>query len=404
VALTRDDLQHLVKPARTYTAALADAIDYFAMSISAHEDGAAVKVPESVTKYHRPLNDLILDLRVSRQREDVAALASELLELSGQTGRLRKDGKVGVTLLSYRNTLPDDLFPLLVLDASGRVRQTYNDIERYRGNLVRLKAAVKDYAPLTVHVWRTSGSKTAFGKRSYDLAMGIANTIQARPNEKWLVVAHKRSGRVGDIGAQVVSRLPVEVRDNVSVVTWGNHMATNAFVDVTNVILAGTLFMRPSLYTALTHLAAGCANCRPRDGQHEPHAAARARARQAEGLHPPDARDDCGCDRREPLGWSSPSVYSNGDTLEAVAGEGIVYTLDQMDSDIIQRLEPPEAPLVLLPYPVVTVDMGQELARMKGPAEIGAIWLDYVGGPPYDPRCRPHTKHAGEMGQHRRLP
>ena len=60
-------------------------------------------------------------------------------------------------------------------------------------------------------------------------------------------------------------------------------------------------------------------------------------------------------------GWSSPSVYSNGDTMRAMAAEGITYTLDQM-----------------LPYPVVTVDMGQNLARTKTPAEIETLWLDYV--------------------------
>src|SRR5262249_18009778 len=41
------------------------------------------------------------------------------------------------------------------------------------------------------------------------------------------------------------------------------------------------------------------------------------------------------------------------------------YTIDQMDSDIISRLKTPDGALVLLPYPVVTVDMGQHLARMK---------------------------------------
>jgi allantoinase len=79
-----------------------------------------------------------------------------------------------------------------------------------------------------------------------------------------------------------------------------------------------------------------------------------------------------------PTGWSSPSVYSNGDTPQAVAAEGIAYTLDQMDSDIISRLKTPSGPLVLLPYPVVTVDMGQQLARLKGPTEIETLWVDYV--------------------------
>src|SRR5215469_1128967 len=79
-----------------------------------------------------------------------------------------------------------------------------------------------------------------------------------------------------------------------------------------------------------------------------------------------------------PFGWSSPSVYSNGDTMQAIAGENLTYTLDQMDSDIISRLETPDGPVVCLPYPVVTVDMGQYLARMKTPVEVEALWLDYV--------------------------
>jgi allantoinase len=80
----------------------------------------------------------------------------------------------------------------------------------------------------------------------------------------------------------------------------------------------------------------------------------------------------------KPTGWSSPSVYSNADTMQAMAAEGITYNLDQMDSDIISRLKTPDGSLVLLPYPVVTVDMGQQLARMKTPIEIETLWLDYV--------------------------
>jgi peptidoglycan/xylan/chitin deacetylase (PgdA/CDA1 family) len=79
-----------------------------------------------------------------------------------------------------------------------------------------------------------------------------------------------------------------------------------------------------------------------------------------------------------PTGWSSPSVYSNGDTMQAMAAEGITYNLDQMDSDFISRLKTPDGALTLLPYPTPTVDMGQFLARMKSPTEIETLWLDYV--------------------------
>ena len=77
-------------------------------------------------------------------------------------------------------------------------------------------------------------------------------------------------------------------------------------------------------------------------------------------------------------GWSSPSVYANADTMQAMAAAGITYTLDGMDFDIVSRLNTPDGPLILLPYPVVTVDMGQNLTRMKSPPEIAALWLDYV--------------------------
>jgi len=91
----------------------------------------------------------------------------------------------------------------------------------------------------------------------------------------------------------------------------------------------------------------------------------------------------------KPTGWSSPSVYSNGDTMQAMAAEGITYNLDQMDSDIISRLKTPDGSLVLLPYPVVTVDMGQNLARMKTPAEIENLWLDYVSELAREARANP---------------
>jgi peptidoglycan/xylan/chitin deacetylase (PgdA/CDA1 family) len=91
----------------------------------------------------------------------------------------------------------------------------------------------------------------------------------------------------------------------------------------------------------------------------------------------------------KPTGWSSPSVYSNGDTMQAMAAEGITYNLDQMDSDIISRLKTPDGSLVLLPYPVVTVDMGQNLARMKTPTEIETLWLDYVSELAREARASP---------------
>jgi allantoinase len=78
-------------------------------------------------------------------------------------------------------------------------------------------------------------------------------------------------------------------------------------------------------------------------------------------------------------GWSSPSVYPNADTFAATAAEGLRYTLDGMDSDILSRLGTKPRPLVLLPYPPTVVDMGQFLSRNKEAADLEHLWIDYVG-------------------------
>ena len=113
-------------------------------------------------------------------------------------------------------------------------------------------------------------------------------------------------------------------------------------------------------------------------------------------------------------GWSSPSVYSNADTMQAMAAEGITYTLDQMDSDIVSRLKTPQGPLILLPYPVVTVDMGQKfganenafrdrdhVARLRagigrrGPHRPRARGDD--GGHRHPPLCDRHARRGGRL-------
>lgn len=79
-----------------------------------------------------------------------------------------------------------------------------------------------------------------------------------------------------------------------------------------------------------------------------------------------------------PHGWTSPSVYPNADTFMAAAAEGISYSLDSMDSDVLSRLATKSGSLVLIPYPVITVDMGHYLERSKDPSDMERLWTDYV--------------------------
>ncbi|MBE7158426.1 MAG: hypothetical protein INR62_08345, partial [Rhodospirillales bacterium] len=273
VTLNRDDILSLLKPIRAPYSTLAEKLEDLSDAIRRTADGDAVAVPDFEATCGLSLYDVLNHLggKWGRARDDHQTALMALLAVNGRITRVRRDGKTGNAMLTFRDTLPADLAPLLVLDASARVRQTYRDIEEHRGGVVRLRSAVKDYSPLTFHVWRTSGSKSGFANNADALIQGIADAILTRPDERWLIVTHKPSARVRDIGAALRKLLPngdmVQLQDekrepgqeggNVRVITWGRHMATNDFRDFPNVILAGTLFLRDSAYTALTHLAQG---------------------------------------------------------------------------------------------------------------------------------------------------
>jgi hypothetical protein len=99
-------------------------------------------------------------------------------------------------------------------------------------------------------------------------------------------------------------------------------------------------------------------------------------------------------------GWSSPSVYPNADTFSATTAEGITYSLDGMDSDILSRLTTKSGPLVLIPYPAVTVDMGQYLQRSNQPRDIEQLWIDYVSGLAREAEAHPDREGYDRCDRH----
>ena len=269
IALNEDDLGFLFGPIRRLSTPFHAAMLEFFLRLNTAVTGDLVDVPDWEHLFGVSLQDVLARLpaesrrcddggppaaAADRLRDDQRMAATSIFILAGKTARVVRDNYTGAAVLSYQDTLPEDLAPLLVLDASGRVRQTYADMERHRG-IVRLRPAVKDYSPLTVYWWAASGSKTGWEKHGSNRAEGIAKTILTRPDEQWLVVIHKADPKVKNVDNAIRRHLPPEVRAKVKMLPWGQHMATNEHADVPNLILAGTLFMRPSYYLALTHLA-----------------------------------------------------------------------------------------------------------------------------------------------------
>jgi hypothetical protein len=252
LTIFRDNLASLLLPLRGRFPALVDAIEDLFTKLKKTESGIVMCLPDLAEAHDVDLNQV---LEVVAERPEQKLAAEVLWLLFGKHVTVRQDGAFGNTMLDYKDTLPDDLKPLLALDASARVRTVYDCWEQGRGGIIRLPSASKRYDNLSIHVWDRGGGKSGFRKDGDLLVEGIASTILTRPDEPWLVVHHKQEGICRDIEDEVRALLPPAACARF--LNWGAHDATNEFADVPNIILAGTLFLRSSYYEALGRLASG---------------------------------------------------------------------------------------------------------------------------------------------------
>lgn len=235
----------LRRPHRAFTDALVALIEQIEMA----PDGSQLLLPDLASLYDVPLRDA---LAATVAKLVNVTTVEKLWHLFGRTVTVRTGWDPAI--LDYRDTLPDDLKPVIVLDASARVRTTYRLWSEHRGGLARLPSAQKDYSRLTINVWRHGGGKNAFTDDGITIADGVAATIRTRPGEDWLIVHHKPTNDF-NFEKMVRARLsPDPVR--LHFLTWGQHDATNSFANVSNVVLAGTLFKPKPVYEALGRLAA----------------------------------------------------------------------------------------------------------------------------------------------------
>ena len=134
VARRRDDLLGLVAPLRVPFPGLANAVEDFAEHLRKLTQGATVQVPDFEAKAGISAYALI-DTPGVRFTDDQQSTIRDLFAAGGTTVRAWKDDLHGISLVTYTDLWPADFTPILVLDASGRVRGTYPAMAKYRDNL-----------------------------------------------------------------------------------------------------------------------------------------------------------------------------------------------------------------------------------------------------------------------------
>jgi hypothetical protein len=181
-------------------------------------------------------------------------LVENLRRLAGREALVVSDGGLGNTLVGVERSLPFDFAPVVVLDASGRVRPTYGVWSRWRGDLERLPPAVSNYGNVRVHVWQQASGRRVLRipESRKRIVTALAEAINRDPESIWLVIHYKDATQFpAELSAHVAGE-PTRVR----FLTWGNHHGTNEFREISNVALVGQLIYPRSAYVALA-LAAG---------------------------------------------------------------------------------------------------------------------------------------------------
>jgi len=254
IVLNRHDFALLLKYLGEPYPELAEELEALHQAVKHLDDGHVLELPDLASTFGLDLDEASKRLKTDNQ--DVRDAVQKVRGLSSREVVIRDEGKRGISLVGFYDHLPKDFAPVLVLDASGRVRGTYDLWEKHRGGLVRLKRAPKRYDNLTIHHWRRGGGKTAFHENRPLLVEGIASAINEKPNEKWLVIHHKPAAGESNLEAAIRDALTIPA-EQVHFLTWGNHHAVNDFADVPNVVLAGSLFYRAAQYEALVRAAGG---------------------------------------------------------------------------------------------------------------------------------------------------
>ena len=248
VTLRLDSIKSLAEPLRPIAADLAERIDSLSTAIGDKAAGDLITVPQELALCQTERLRAALS---PGQWENLGRLAC----LAGHQALLQNCNRYGPQLVAASRRLPADFAPVIVLDASGRVRHTYRVWEHHGDDLIRLPEAANDYANLAVHHWNRAANKEVLADPAarQSVLQTIADVINASPSdEEWLIIHHKPNGKA-DAPKDLQSL--VDHPDRLRFVHWGNHHGTNAYRQVRRVVVIGLWNYADAAYAA-HHMAA----------------------------------------------------------------------------------------------------------------------------------------------------
>jgi hypothetical protein len=263
ISLDTDQINTILGPIRSVDGNLATTLEGICISTRGMAGGSVYQMPGFASRLSNAQSG---NASLSPAGADIART---LKQLSGKSimirkerrgGRQRRGSKPGqaTVLVAAGDQLPPDLAPAIILDASGRIKDTYKLWQNVRGGLIRLPGATRDYSNLTANIWHRGGGKEAcYGKTGYPAMIdALAETIKSEPSSKWLVVHSKKESIGKDLPQDLQQSLTGSCA-SVDYLTWGMHRGTNSVRHCDRVILVGLNYYPDSQYEALFYAASG---------------------------------------------------------------------------------------------------------------------------------------------------
>jgi hypothetical protein len=234
-------------------APIADRIIKITGELSTLKDGDTYQFPNFEEEYGETWNDIREDISVKREKlgEWERKVAYTLWKISGKKVQISKDFE-GRTIIDWKQSLPEDFFPVVVFDASGRVRTMYDFYGYASDKLSPITEFERDFSYLTFHHINLGAGKHSWRTKPELLGKLTKTLLTQEPERATLVIAHlpEKTGknRVPDIEKDLGKDCP-----NARFLTWGLHKQTNEFRDFDKLILPGLLYLPKSQIKVTTY-------------------------------------------------------------------------------------------------------------------------------------------------------
>jgi AraC-like DNA-binding protein len=196
--------------------------------------------------------------------EQWGILYDAMFRLQGSTVKiLRQDYNKRTVAITYRRSIPYNIEPVLIFDASGNVAMEYTFIAKNSCNLERLPSATKTYRNLTVRYFDFRAGQAAYRTKAdiETLAAAAAEAAIGKPPGEEVLIIHRKgeSAPAATLRPLILAKVRALGGDESKLrfLTWGCHRATNEFQRFEHVILIGLLQAPLSAIIAMIYGTSG---------------------------------------------------------------------------------------------------------------------------------------------------